>query len=60
PEEGELQILNFKDQLEPLDLPKWFSPSYKIENKLIKGTGRLYPSVHHTQGFFIGKFKKKG
>ncbi len=60
PEEGELQILNFIDQLEPLDLPKWFSPSYKIENKLIKGTGRLYPSVHHTQGFFIGKFKKKG
>ena len=59
PEEGELQILNFIDQLEPLDLPKWFSPSYKIENKLIKGTGRLYPSVHHTQGFFIGKFKKK-
>ena len=59
PEEGELQILNFIDQLEPLDLPKWFSPSYKIENKVIKGTGRLYPSVHHTQGFFIGKFKKK-
>ncbi|MEE9377101.1 MAG: RsmB/NOP family class I SAM-dependent RNA methyltransferase [Candidatus Lokiarchaeia archaeon] len=60
PEEGELQILNFIDQLEPLDLPKWFSPSYKIKNKLIKGTGRLFPSVHHTQGFFIGKFKKKG
>jgi len=60
PEEGELQILDFKDQLEPLDLPKWFSPSYNIKDKLIKGTGRLYPSVHHTQGFFIGKFKKKG
>ncbi|NVM35031.1 MAG: RsmB/NOP family class I SAM-dependent RNA methyltransferase [Candidatus Lokiarchaeota archaeon] len=60
PEEGELQILNYRDQLEPLDLPKWFSPSYEIKNKLIKGTGRLYPSVHHTQAFFIGKFKKKG
>lgn len=60
PEEGELQILSFKDQLEPLELPKWFSTSYKIESKIIKGTGRLHPSVHHTQGFFVGKFKKKG
>ncbi len=60
PEEGEYQILEFIDQLEPMDLPKWFSPSYKINNKLVHGTGRLFPSVHHTQGFFIGKFKKKG
>ena len=59
PEEGEYQILDFMDRLEPLDIPKWFSPSYKIDNKTIQGTGRLFPSVHHTQGFFIGKFKKK-
>ncbi|MFW9989408.1 MAG: RsmB/NOP family class I SAM-dependent RNA methyltransferase [Candidatus Odinarchaeota archaeon] len=59
PEEGEYQILEFKDHLEPLNLPNWFSPSYEINDKLIQGTGRLYPSIHHTQGFFIGKFKKK-
>jgi len=60
PEEGEYQILEVIDQLEPLDLPNWFSPSYKINNNSVPGTGRLFPSVHHTQGFFIGKFKKKG
>lgn len=60
PEEGEYQILDFMNYLEPLGLPKWFSPSYKIDNNIIPGTGRLFPSVHHTQGFFIGKFKKKG
>ncbi|MFX1380548.1 MAG: RsmB/NOP family class I SAM-dependent RNA methyltransferase [Promethearchaeota archaeon] len=59
PEEGELQILNFIDSLEPLDLPKWISPSYRINNKTIPGTGRLFPSIHQTQGFFIAKFKKK-
>ena len=56
PEEGELQIQSYMDKLEPLELPKWLSPSYKD----IKGTGRLFPAVHGTQGFFIGKFKKKG
>lgn len=56
PEEGELQIQNYLDKLEPLELPKWLSHSYKN----IKGTGRLFPAVHGTQGFFIGKFKKKG
>ncbi|MBY9007311.1 MAG: RsmB/NOP family class I SAM-dependent RNA methyltransferase [Candidatus Lokiarchaeota archaeon] len=57
-EEGELQISKFLDYLEPLNLPKWLSPSYKVGNKTIKGTGRLYPAKHKTQGFFIGKFKK--
>jgi 16S rRNA (cytosine967-C5)-methyltransferase len=58
-EEGELQILKFMDKLDPLTLPEWISPSYKINNKFIEGTGRLFPSVHDTKGFFIGKFKKK-
>ncbi|MFX1312807.1 MAG: RsmB/NOP family class I SAM-dependent RNA methyltransferase [Promethearchaeota archaeon] len=60
PEEGEYQILDFVDDLEPLDLPTWISPSYKINNTILAGTGRLFPSVHQTQGFFIGKFKKRG
>ncbi|TFG23026.1 MAG: RsmB/NOP family class I SAM-dependent RNA methyltransferase [Promethearchaeota archaeon] len=59
PEEGELQILKFLEQLEPLKLPAWFSPSYKINDQVIAGTGRLFPALHHTHGFFIGKFKKK-
>ncbi|MFW9828653.1 MAG: RsmB/NOP family class I SAM-dependent RNA methyltransferase [Candidatus Thorarchaeota archaeon] len=59
PEEGELQILDFFDMLEPQEMPKWFSTSYKINNRTIQGTGRLFPSTHQTQGFFIGKFKKK-
>jgi 16S rRNA (cytosine967-C5)-methyltransferase len=59
PEEGELQIIKFKEALEPLTLPKWFSPSYKINNVELKGTGRLFPVIHKTQGFFVGKFKKK-
>jgi 16S rRNA (cytosine967-C5)-methyltransferase len=59
PHEGEYQILDILNSLEPLDLPKWFYPSYKIDGNTIQGTGRLFPSVHHTQGFFIGKFKKK-
>ncbi len=60
PEEGEYRILDFLDDLEPLDLPTWVSPSYKVNNSILTGTGRLFPSVHQTQGFFIGKFKKKG
>ncbi len=59
PEEGEYQILDIISQLKPMDLPKWFSPSYRINNDIIPGTGRLFPSIHHTHGFFIGKFKKK-
>ncbi len=58
PEEGEHLILDFLDYLKPLDLPNWVSPSYKINNKTVPGTGRLFPSIHQTQGFFIGKFKK--
>ena len=58
-EEGELQVLKFIDKLDPLLLPEWISPSYKVNNKVIEGTGRLFPSIHNTKGFFIGKFKKK-
>ena len=59
PEEGEYQILDNLDKLQPLPLPNWFSPSYVIEDSIVPGTGRLFPSTHKTQGFFIGKFKKK-
>jgi 16S rRNA (cytosine967-C5)-methyltransferase len=59
-EEGELQILKFIDRLDPLPLPEWISHGYKINDKFIEGSGRLFPSVHNTKGFFIGKFKKKG
>ena len=59
PEEGEYLISKFIDRLEPLDLPHWLSPSYTLNNSILPGTGRLFPSIHHTQGFFIGKFKKK-
>ncbi|MFX0057620.1 MAG: RsmB/NOP family class I SAM-dependent RNA methyltransferase [Candidatus Hodarchaeota archaeon] len=59
PEEGELQIMKYLDNLEPLEIPKWLSPCYQINNTLIEGTGRLFPSIHNTQGFFIAKFKKK-
>ncbi len=58
-EEGELQILKYLDSLEPLQIPEWFSPSYKINSNVVPGTGRLFPSINHTHGFFIGKFKKK-
>ncbi len=59
PEEGELQVLKILDNFEPMELPKWFSPSYKVKNRQILGTGRLFPAIHQTKGFFIGKFKKK-
>ncbi|MHA1337708.1 MAG: SAM-dependent tRNA/rRNA cytosine-C5 methylase, partial [Promethearchaeota archaeon] len=58
-EEGEMQILKFLDYLEPLQLPEWFGKSYKIDDKEIAGTGRLFPAIHKTKGFFVGKFKKK-
>jgi 16S rRNA C967 or C1407 C5-methylase (RsmB/RsmF family) len=59
PEEGEYQINDIYDQVEPLDLPDYFSPSYKINGKSLKGTGRLFPSIHNTQGFFVSRLKKK-
>jgi len=59
PEEGEMQVLKILDNFEPMELPNWFSPSYKIKNQQISGTGRLFPAIHQTKGFFIGKFKKK-
>ena len=59
PEEGELQVLKVLKFFKPMELPKWFSPSYKIKNQQISGTGRLFPAIHQTKGFFIGKFKKK-
>ena len=46
-------------KVEPLRIPRWVSPSYEINGKIIPGTGRLFPSIHNTQGFFVGKFKKK-
>lgn len=58
PDEGEDQILKFKDFLKPLDLPNWVSPSYKIGESSLEGMGRLFPAIHHTQGFFIAKFQK--
>jgi 16S rRNA (cytosine967-C5)-methyltransferase len=57
-QEGELQIQNFLEYLDPLDLPDWLSPSYSIQGTTIPGTGRLFPALHQTQGFFIAKFKK--
>ena len=59
PQEGELQILKFLDKLDPLSLPNYISFSYNINGKQIPGTGRLFPLLHGTKGFFIGKFKKK-
>ncbi|MFX1374853.1 MAG: RsmB/NOP family class I SAM-dependent RNA methyltransferase [Promethearchaeota archaeon] len=59
PQEGEHIIIDFLNQLQPQILPAWFSPSYMINNSELPGIGRLFPSVHQTQGFFIGKFKKK-
>ena len=59
PEEGEYQVLKILNHLKPMDLPKWFSPSYEINHQHIPGTGRLFPATHQTKGFFIAKFKKK-
>ncbi|TFF87289.1 MAG: RsmB/NOP family class I SAM-dependent RNA methyltransferase [Promethearchaeota archaeon] len=64
PEEGELQISKFLSRLRPLPLPDWLSSCYNLkvlglDDSNFTGMGRLFPSVHQTQGFFIGKFKKK-
>ena len=59
PEEGEYQVLKILNHVKPMELPKWFSPSYRIDNQHIPGTGRLFPVTHQTKGFFIAKFKKK-
>ena len=59
PEEGELQVLKVLNHFKPMELPNWFSPSYKINHQHIPGTGRLFPATHRTKGFFIAKFKKK-
>jgi len=59
PEEGELQVLKVLNHFKPMELPNWFSPSYKINDQHIPGTGRLFPATHRTKGFFIAKFKKK-
>ncbi|MFX1277096.1 MAG: methyltransferase domain-containing protein [Promethearchaeota archaeon] len=58
PEEGELQIQDVFNQLKPVKIPDWISKSYSINGSILPGTGRLYPSTHGTQAFFIGKFKK--
>ncbi len=57
-EEGEFQITQLPENFKPLSLPQWFSPSYLINGKPIPGTGRLFPSLHHTIGFFVSKFQK--
>jgi 16S rRNA (cytosine967-C5)-methyltransferase len=59
PEEGEYQVRERLNSIKPLDISQWTSPSYNIDGSPLPGTGRLFPSIHHTQGFFIGKFKKK-
>jgi 16S rRNA (cytosine967-C5)-methyltransferase len=59
PEEGEYQIKKYLDKLEPMNLPDWLGKSFEIDGSIIPGTARLFPAQHHTQGFFIGKFKKK-
>ncbi|MFX1239335.1 MAG: hypothetical protein ACFE8P_16665, partial [Promethearchaeota archaeon] len=59
PEEGEYQIKKILNQVTPLEIPSWFSPSYRINGKKIPGAGRLFPSIHESQGFFIGKYQKK-
>lgn len=59
PEEGEFQVINNMQDLIPMTLPDYLSKSYLIEGKPIKGTGRLFPAIHKTNGFFIAKFKKK-
>ena len=59
PEEGEYQVKKYLDKLEPMNLPDWIGKSYKIDGSLIPGTARLFPAKHHTEGFFIAKFKKK-
>jgi 16S rRNA (cytosine967-C5)-methyltransferase len=57
-EEGEAQIAKIIKQCKPLILPKWISKSYMVEGKPLEGTGRLFPSIHHTQGFFVAKLRK--
>jgi 16S rRNA C967 or C1407 C5-methylase (RsmB/RsmF family) len=59
PEEGEYQIKKILDLVEPLNLPDYFSPSYTINGNKLKGAGRLFPSIHNTQSFFVSKLKKK-
>ena len=58
PEEGEYQVSEIIKKLKPLNILKWTLPSYKINGSEIPGTGRLFPSIHKTQGFFIAKFQK--
>ncbi len=58
-EEGEMQIMKVMDKLIPLDLPEFFSSSYTVNRKSPTGTGRLFPAVHNSKGFFIGTFIKR-
>ena len=59
PEEGEYQIIKYLEKLKPQDLPDWLGNSYQVKGSKVPGTARLFPSQHHTEGFFIAKFKKK-
>ncbi len=58
PEEGEAQIAKISNIYETLPILDWISPSYKIDNELLQGTGRLFPALHHTQGFFFAYLRK--
>jgi len=59
PEEGEYHLIKFKDFIEPIAVPKWLSSGYCIKNEEFSFIGRTFPSIHHCQGFFISKFKRK-
>ena len=56
-EEGEAQILKIIKDFKPMFLPKWISKSYPVNGQSLDGTGRLFPSIHHSQGFFIAKLQ---
>ncbi|MHA2059549.1 MAG: RsmB/NOP family class I SAM-dependent RNA methyltransferase [Candidatus Ranarchaeia archaeon] len=58
-EEGEAQILKIIKHFKPQILPKWISPSYRVDGKPLEGTGRLFPSIHQSQGFFVAKLRKE-
>ena len=57
-EEGEAQIQKILKHFTPIILPNWISKSYKINGASLEGMGRLFPSIHHSQGFFVAKIKK--
>lgn len=60
PEEGEHQILKLDSkQICMQNTPSWLPISYKINNSVLKGSGRFLPYDHETIGFFVAKLSKK-